>query len=208
MLFRKSKFLLCSKNSWGQSLSEVATSILKEAVPVLEGEIIDATLMSKKALLAFLEAQIAAAAEGATHLITDSACVREEVIDYFGVDESRVTSVPLAADEQFRYRTEIECREILTSLRLGYKRFYLFASTIEPRKNLLRICAAYKSLRAAVKTDWPIIFVGGPGWRSEVEHSEAQKRSKANAGRRMYLHTIPSAFRIFMECPEPRGNPL
>ena len=60
----------------------------------------------------FLEAQIAAAAEGATHLITDSVCVREEVIEYFGVDDSRVTSVPLAADEQYRHRTEIECREI------------------------------------------------------------------------------------------------
>ena len=85
----------------------------------------------------FLEAQIATAAEGATHLITDSVCVREEVIEYFGVDESRVTSVPLAAGEQFRYRTEIECRDILASLRLGYKDFTFFASTIEPRKNLL-----------------------------------------------------------------------
>jgi isocitrate dehydrogenase len=34
------------------------TTTLKESVPVLEGEIIDATVMSKKALLAFLEAQI------------------------------------------------------------------------------------------------------------------------------------------------------
>ena len=42
-----------------QLVNAKGTSILKEAVPVLEGEIIDATLMSKKALLAFLEAQIA-----------------------------------------------------------------------------------------------------------------------------------------------------
>ncbi|MFK8005879.1 MAG: NADP-dependent isocitrate dehydrogenase [Saprospiraceae bacterium] len=35
------------------------TTVLKEAVPVLEGEIIDGTYMSKKALLAFFEAQIA-----------------------------------------------------------------------------------------------------------------------------------------------------
>ncbi|MDV7188527.1 NADP-dependent isocitrate dehydrogenase [Lutibacter sp. TH_r2] len=34
------------------------TSILKESLPLLEGEIIDATIMSKKALLAFLEAEI------------------------------------------------------------------------------------------------------------------------------------------------------
>ena len=35
------------------------TTVLKESVPVLEGEIIDGTFMSKKALLAFFEAQIA-----------------------------------------------------------------------------------------------------------------------------------------------------
>ncbi len=35
------------------------TTILKEAVPVLEGEIIDGTFMSKNALVAFLEEQIA-----------------------------------------------------------------------------------------------------------------------------------------------------
>ena len=42
-----------------QLVNAKGTSILKEAVKVLEGEIIDATLMSKKALLTFLEAQIA-----------------------------------------------------------------------------------------------------------------------------------------------------
>jgi isocitrate dehydrogenase len=35
------------------------TTILKESVPVLEGEIIDGTMMSKKALVSFLESQVA-----------------------------------------------------------------------------------------------------------------------------------------------------
>ncbi|MDP5172609.1 MAG: NADP-dependent isocitrate dehydrogenase [Bacteroidia bacterium] len=35
------------------------TTVLKKPIPVLEGEIIDATVMSKKALIAFFEAQIA-----------------------------------------------------------------------------------------------------------------------------------------------------
>jgi len=42
-----------------QFVDAKGTKILKESVPVLEGEIIDGTVMSKKALLAFLEAQIA-----------------------------------------------------------------------------------------------------------------------------------------------------
>ncbi len=42
-----------------QLVSANATTVLKEAIPVLQGEIIDATLMSKKALTTFFEAQIA-----------------------------------------------------------------------------------------------------------------------------------------------------
>ena len=42
-----------------QLVSENGTTVLKEAVPVLEGEIIDGTFMSKNALTAFLEAEIA-----------------------------------------------------------------------------------------------------------------------------------------------------
>ena len=39
------------------------TTVLKESTPLLTGEIIDATRMSKKALLTFLEEQIADAKE-------------------------------------------------------------------------------------------------------------------------------------------------
>ena len=42
-----------------QLVTATGTTVLKEAVPVLEGEIIDGTYMSKKALITFFEAQIA-----------------------------------------------------------------------------------------------------------------------------------------------------
>ena len=42
-----------------QLVDAEGTKVLKESVPVLDGEIIDATVLSKKALLAFLEEQIA-----------------------------------------------------------------------------------------------------------------------------------------------------
>ncbi len=42
-----------------QLVGAAGTTVLKESVPVLEGEIVDGTFMSKKALIAFLEVQIA-----------------------------------------------------------------------------------------------------------------------------------------------------
>ena len=42
-----------------QLVNTTSTTVLKDSIPVLKGEIIDGTLMSKKALLSFLEEQIA-----------------------------------------------------------------------------------------------------------------------------------------------------
>jgi O-antigen biosynthesis alpha-1,3-mannosyltransferase len=138
-----------------------------------------------------LNARIAEAAADATHIITDSNCVRTEIIEHFGLDDARVTAIPLAAGEQFRPRIEEDCHAVLELLRLAYKQFFFFASTIEPRKNLLRICAAYKTLRESGKTDWPIIFVGGAGWKSEAEHQEIQ--SLVQRGWAQYLGFVDAA---------------
>ena len=126
------------------------------------------------ARIQLLDRRMGEVAKSTSHIITDSMGVREEVIEYFGIDASRVTAIPLAAGEQFQPRTEDACRQVLQPLGLTYKHFYLFTSTIEPRKNLLRICAAYTAVREAGKTDWPIVFAGGAGWQSEAEHQAIQ----------------------------------
>jgi alpha-1,3-rhamnosyl/mannosyltransferase len=46
-------------------------------------------------------------------------------------------------------------------------------------------------LRATGKTDWPIIFVGGAGWKSESEHQEIQ--SLVQRGWAQYLGFVDAA---------------
>ncbi len=139
----------------------------------------------------FLDARIKEAAATATHIITDSTCVRAEILEQFGIDEARVTAIPLAAGEQFKPRSEEDCRAVLEALKIRFKKFFFFASTIEPRKNLLRICAAYRALREAGITDWPIIFVGGVGWKSDAEHQDIQ--SLVQRGWAQYLGFVDAA---------------
>ena len=143
------------------------------------------------ARIQLLDRRMGEVAKSTSHIITDSMGVREEVIEYFGIDASRVTAIPLAAGEQFQPRTEDACREVLRRLGLAYKHFYLFTSTIEPRKNLLRICEAYAALREAGKTDWPIIFAGGAGWQSEAEHQAIQ--ALVNRGWAQYLGFVDAS---------------
>ena len=139
----------------------------------------------------FLDARIHDAVHKATHIITDSTCVKTEILEHFGIDDARVTAIPLAAGEEFKPFIEEDCRAVLGALKIRYKQFFFFASTIEPRKNLLRICAAYKALRATGKTDWPIIFAGGAGWKSEAEHLEIQ--SLVQRGWAQYLGFVDAA---------------
>ncbi|MFT5745805.1 MAG: isocitrate dehydrogenase [Saprospiraceae bacterium] len=65
------------------------TTVLKESIPVLDGEIIDGTFMSKKALVAFLEAQMAdAKAKGvlfSLHLKATMMKVSDPIIFGYGV---------------------------------------------------------------------------------------------------------------------------
>ena len=79
----------------------------------------------------FLDARIKDAAASATHIITDSTCVKIEILEHFGMSEARVTAIPLAAGEQFKPRAEEDCRAVLEALKIRYKQFFFFASTIE-----------------------------------------------------------------------------
>ena len=49
--------------------------------------------------------------------------------------------------------------------RLGVTGGYLLAAgTLEPRKNLARLAAAYDQARPRLGADWPLVVVGPPGW--------------------------------------------
>ena len=127
-----------------------------------------------KARVQLLDKRMAEVAQRASHVITDSALIRREVMDYYQLAPDRVTAIPLAADDRFRPRSSHECTPVLASLGLTYRGFLLFSGTIEPRKNIRRICAAYRDLRDSRRLDVPIIFVGDKGWQSAAEHGDIQ----------------------------------
>jgi len=58
--------------------------------------------------------------------------------------------------------------------------------TIEPRKNVLRLLHAYCALPAALRRRWPLLLVGGWGWRTEevadFYHAEARHRGVRHVG--------------------------
>ena len=124
----------------------------------------------RKQMVMLCEGGIHSAIEGKAHVITDSFHIRDELVNDFGVESSRISTVHLAPDPRCRPRHESECRHALDDLGLSHKAFFLSVGTIEPRKNLLRVFEAFRAGRRASHFDWPLIVVGASGWKSSREH--------------------------------------
>lgn len=90
---------------------------------------------------------------------TDSEFVRTEVIDHFGADPTRVVAVPLGVTLS-PAGDPARGRELA-----GGDRFVLALGTIEPRKNLPALVAAFDQL-AAEDPHLRLVVAGPDGWGS------------------------------------------
>lgn len=105
-------------------------------------------------------------------ILTDSEAIRLEVIEQFGLPEKKVKTVLLGVDEIYHPRSEEEVRPVLEKFGLRYNAYSFFVSTIEPRKNLRNLIAAYRLLPLDVRRQYPLVLAGGRGWESDEIHAD------------------------------------
>ena len=145
------------------------------------------TLDNKRAYLKLVK-QIA---ERADHIVTVSECSKRDIIDLLGVSEDRVTntyqSVALP-DDALKFSNEEVARVIEGGFAVGYKGYYLFWGSIEPKKNIHRMIEGY--LASGVET--PLVIVGARAWKSEEE-----LRLVKDAGKHGNSHIIQLSY-----CPQ------
>ncbi len=108
-------------------------------------------------------------ARTASHLIASSEYSRRDIIETYNVKESRVSVAPLAAPDHFAPVTnEEELRRVRAAYRIEGD-YILAVGSVQPRKNLPRLIAAYANLRRArsrVKLPM-LVIVGKLGWLYE-----------------------------------------
>lgn len=107
------------------------------------------------------------AIRNANSIITSSNFSRNRIIDHFKLNPSKVTIIPLAVDTDVY--TPIHDESISTKISQKYdlKKFFLFISTIEPRKNVSGILDAYKLLSENIKNEYELILIGSRGWNDQ-----------------------------------------
>ncbi|HEX9096581.1 MAG TPA: glycosyltransferase family 1 protein [Candidatus Dormibacteraeota bacterium] len=95
----------------------------------------------------------------ARRVMVSSHAVRRELIDLYHIAPERVAYVPLAADPIFIPRPSTEVAEVRK--RFGLPEHYvLYVGTIDPRKDLRRLRAAYELLPRDLTDDSALVFVG------------------------------------------------
>jgi glycosyltransferase involved in cell wall biosynthesis len=106
--------------------------------------------------------------ERASMIITDSQAIKNEIIDMFGVADSRIKSIPLGVESLFRPLNAEESVPVLKQHGLTYQKYILAVGTLEPRKNLSSVLLAYMQLPADIRKHYPLVLVGMSGWHTSA----------------------------------------
>ncbi|WP_197075456.1 MULTISPECIES: glycosyltransferase family 4 protein [Sphingomonas] len=104
----------------------------------------------------------------ADHFVTVSECSRRDLIEVAGIAPERITNTYQSVDIPAKYRDKSDeqvAREVEGATGTGFKEYFLFWGSIEPKKNIGRMLEAY----LASKVDTPLVMVGAQAWKSEQE---------------------------------------
>lgn len=141
-----------------------------------------------EARVSFVNRHIERAIARADHIITISEFVKAEIVERFNLPEARISVTHLGADQSFHPRSEESVTEHLQALTatIRYKSYFLFTSSIEPRKNLDRVLDAYLAYRESTAgAALPLIVTGTAGWKSQ--HTHRRLEALQNQGLVLYL---------------------
>lgn len=113
----------------------------------------------------------------AARIIADSHSTAADLRDKLGVSPNRIDVIPLGVDERFQPAAE----EARHAVRIKYglpKHFFLFVGTLEPRKNLPRLIAAWS--HTAARCPWHLVIAGRDGWKTgAIRRAAARSRDPA-----------------------------
>ena len=106
----------------------------------------------------------------ASRVLTDSAFVKQELVDLFGLPSEKINVIPLGVESLFCPLPAAQTQEILRRWGLVHGDYFLAVGTLEPRKNLQMALNAYMRLPDDLRQRFPLVLAGMTGWNtSELE---------------------------------------
>lgn len=111
----------------------------------------------------FYKIHIRNCVETVDHIIVDSIATKTDVVNYYGIDENKVSVVYLATSIT-ENNTQLETEQVLLKNKID-RPYILSVCTIEPRKNIKRVLEAFKIISDKFSDEFKLVLVGGMGWR-------------------------------------------
>ncbi len=96
-------------------------------------------------------------------VLTISESSKQDIVRYLDFEADRIIVTPLASRYGLGYQSNVPVFN-------GYdltRRFILFVSTIEPRKNIIGLIEAFDRLKRTQKVEHDLVLVGQKGWLYE-----------------------------------------
>lgn len=97
-------------------------------------------------------------------IIAISESTKKDLVSLYGVPEEKISVIHLAAGPNFCI---IDKQDKLDAIRRRYQlpdEYILFVGTIEPRKNVQGLIAAYRQLSSELRNKYHLVLCGQQGW--------------------------------------------
>jgi glycosyltransferase involved in cell wall biosynthesis len=123
-------------------------------------------------------ALIGRALRAARLVMTDAEYTRREILERFPVAPHKVVTVPLAAGAAFTPDPDPEGRRRVCARHGLDRRYLLFVSVFEPRKNIPLLVDAFEIFRRAYPhgKEFQLALAGGAGWRGAEIAAAVRRR--------------------------------
>lgn len=124
----------------------------------------------------------------AKKIITVSESTKRDVVRTYGVNPKKIQTVHLGLPQDYKPLSYEQSQKVLDKYNLSFKKYILFISTLQPRKNIINLIDAYLKLRKENRIEEKLVIGGGKGWLWEP----ILKKIESAAGQGVvYLEYVP-----------------
>jgi glycosyltransferase involved in cell wall biosynthesis len=144
-------------------------STIMDVIPIKHPELANPKLRQIKNRV-FIDA-----ANSSNHVITISEFSASDIVNYMGLDRSRITVIPLGVNGKFFSQISTIERELAMKKFAIRPDYFLFLGTLQPRKNLERVLDAYQALSKNIQEQHALVVVGAA--REGMDHLQQRLTS-------------------------------
>lgn len=109
-------------------------------------------------------------------VITISESTKQDIVKYLNIEPERIYVTPLASRYYPSYLDEHFIAQRIETVNYNFEPpYFLFVSTIEPRKNISTLIAAFNWLKEKHKIDHHLVLIGKKGWKYQQIFAEIER---------------------------------